>query len=211
MIKTDFNKMKITFKYWITGKASSNSHYYTVLKAMELAEKYHCGKRKDGQHEFSHQLMICLYLSTLDLYFINPPLVYITALWHDLYEDYDCPQLREEMKVISEDGFNMAVRISKIRNGKKITYEQYFSEMSNCFICSIVKLADRISNISTMIGIFSFDKQTSYLKDLDDWFFPMLKLAKRTFPEQERAYENIKCILVSQQSTILATRNDLGY
>ena len=80
--------------------------------------------------------------------------------------------------------------------------------MEQCDVCSIVKLTDRIHNISTMIGVFSEEKQNKYLEEVDTYFFPILKTAKRLFPEQENAYENLKSMLTVQKETIKRVRED---
>jgi (p)ppGpp synthase/HD superfamily hydrolase len=212
MNNVEFKKLRNTIRSELQGMAKLDKRYYIVLKGFNLADKYHSGKRKDGQPEFSHQLMIVGYLLTIIDSLENAPMVILAALWHDLYEDYHnkCSLLVGLMKAISEEGFIYAVRLSKIRDGKKISYEQYFKEMSECIVCSIVKLVDRASNISTMIGVFDFDKQDGYLQDLIDWFFPMLKKAKRLFPEQKSAYENVKSFLTCQRDTIVAVRAEVA-
>ncbi len=53
----NFEKMKIAIRYWMIGKG-----YYTALKAMDFAEQYHTGTRKDGNHEFSHQISQVNYI-----------------------------------------------------------------------------------------------------------------------------------------------------
>jgi hypothetical protein len=208
MNEVGFEKLKLTLRHKIQGMAYTNKKYNVVLKAFNLAEKYHNGKRKDGQPEFSHQLMIVAYLLTIEKSLVNAPMVILAALWHDLYEDYydEFPEVVDEMKAISEEGFIYSYRLAKVRDGEKISYEQYFKEMTSCIICSIVKLVDRASNISTMVGIFTVEKQTNYLDELNMWFFPMLKQARRLFPEQESAYENIKTILIIQRDTITKMR-----
>lgn len=208
MTKTDHKKLLQAFRYWILGRAESNPDYFRVLKAIELAKKYHKGSRKDGAPEFSHQVTIVTYLMTLHSFFSNPVAVFIVALLHDTYEDY--PESEAEIRMLFPDEWAMIYRISKVRGGKKIPYEQYFGEMQECEVCSIVKLADRIANISTMVGVFSIEKQDSYIKDLEDWFFPMLKFAKRMFPEQTAAYENMKCMLYVMKDTILKVREDIS-
>ena len=202
-----FKKLKVSFRYWLLGKAEENPDYYRVLDAMEIAEKYHNGKRKDGSPEFTHQISICMYLKTLHKYFKDPVTVFIVALLHDTLEDYE-DECKEELRREFPNEFKYFVRISKVRNGIKIPYEQYFGEMRDCAICSIVKLADRIANISTMIGVFTYEKQTQYLEEVNTWFLPMLKHARRMFPSQEPAYENLKMLLQVQRDTILAVRKE---
>jgi (p)ppGpp synthase/HD superfamily hydrolase len=203
-----FKKMKSTLRYWLLGKADDNPEYYRVLKSMEIAEKYHTGTRKDGKTpEFSHQLFICLYLKTMHKYLKDPVTTLITALLHDTLEDYFEESSAELMRLFPNE-YHLIMRISKVRNGVKIPYDQYFGEMKDCHICSIVKLADRVANISTMIGVFTEEKQISYLEEVNAWFLPMLKYARRMFPEQELAYENVKSFLIMQKDTILALREE---
>lgn len=197
----DYKKIRIAFRNYILGKSQYEKGYLKVLKAMEIAEKYHRKTRKDGQAEVSHQYVICSYLMSIEATLDNPIACYIVALLHDTYEDYQYEIVdgiltaEEEIKKELPEYFNMIVCISKIRNGEKIKYEQYFDEISNCPVCSIVKLADRVHNISTMVEPFSEEKQIEYLQDLLDWFLPMAKKAKRNFPSQTAAYENFKFIL----------------
>lgn len=200
-----FKKLKVSFRYWLLGKAEENPDYYRVLEAMEVAEKYHNGQRKDGSPEFTHQITICMYLKTIHKYLKDPVKVFIVALLHDTLEDY-YEESKRELQAKFPEEYEYFVRISKVREGVKIPYEQYFGEMKNCYICSVVKLADRIANISTMIGVFSYDKQTQYLEEVNIWFLPMLKHARRMFPQQESAYENLKMLLQVQRDTILAVR-----
>ena len=203
---TEFKKLRLSFRYWILGKAEENKDYFRVLKALNIAEKYHNGQRKDGTPEMIHQYSIVSYLRTIHKNFINPVDVFIVAILHDTYEDY--PESEDELKTTFPDLFDHFVRISKIRDGEKIAYPQYFGEMEQCDVCSIVKLTDRIHNISTMIGVFSEEKQNKYLEEVDTYFFPMLKTAKRLFPEQENAYENLKSMLTVQKETIKRVREN---
>lgn len=206
MNSTEFKKLKQSFRYWVLGKAENEPEYYKVLKALEIAEKYHTGKRKGGQPELSHQIAICSYLRTIHKYFIDPVAVFVVALLHDTPEDYkeSIPEIQKELPEYAP----MTMTMSKVREGKGIPYPVYFGEMTVCPVCSIVKLADRIANVSTMIGVFSIEKQDRYLQDLIDWFFPMLKKAKRLFPEQEPAYENAKTFLHIIRDSIIKTRED---
>ena len=203
---TEFKKLRQAFRYWTLGKAEEDKNYFDILKALNIAEKYHTGQRKDGTPELIHQYSIVSYLRTIHKSLINPVDVFIVAILHDTYEDY--PESEQELRDSFPDLFNHFVRVSKIRDGQKIPYEQYFGEMEKCDVCSIVKLTDRIHNISTMIGVFSEEKQNKYLEEVDTYFFPMLKTAKRLFPEQENAYENLKSMLTVQKETIKRVRED---
>jgi hypothetical protein len=71
-------------------------------------------------------------------------------------------------------------------------------------VASIVKPADRIDNQGSMVGVFTIEKQKSYIVETQEFILPALKEAKRRFPEQELAYENLKGMLSSQISLLQA-------
>lgn len=206
MKNVNYVKTKQAIKYWLLGKAEHNHQYYDVLKAMDYAEKITTGFRKDGVTPvFQHQVSIALYLKTIHAFFINPVEVFVLAFLHDVYEDYPeaigelenlFPQYVEKVKVLSKRDFSS--------NGELInkSYQDYFTEMQKCPSCSLVKGVDRLHNLATMIGVFNKEKQLSYCQEVEDYFLPMLKQARKTFPEQENAYENLKSVLSLQIETV---------
>lgn len=199
----DYKKTRSVFRHYILGKVKSDKRYLDVLRMMALIEKYHTGKRKNGEAELSHQYAICAYLMTIEDSLEDPVSCYVVALAHDLYEDY--PESEKELRELFAKYVEMIIRISKIRNGIAIDKFVYFNEMALCMICSIVKLCDRFHNFSTMVEPFNREKQLSYLEDLDDFFLPLLKEAKRRFPEQTAAYENLKFVLTTIRNVLLLT------
>ena len=132
-------------------------------------------------------------MRTIESLIINPIAVLVTAFLHDVYEDY--PECENDLKLEFPQFYEYVVKISKIRNGQKISYETYFNDMAYCDVCSVVKAVDRIHNISTMSGVFSQEKKLAYTSEVKQWFLPMLKKARNAFPEQEMVYENLKSVL----------------
>lgn len=145
MNNTKLEKMRIATRYWLQAKAESNHDYYRVIKAIEFMERYHVGMRKDGVTPTTvHQYSIFNHLKTLHAYIENPVSTFITAFLHDTYEDY--PESHASLSRDFPDEYDFIVRVSKIRNGIKLGYDQYFDEMGQCAVCSLVKAADRIHN-----------------------------------------------------------------
>lgn len=196
---TGHKKLRLTMRYYLTGKG-----WHTALKAMNFAEQYHTGTRKDGETpEFNHQIHIAHFVRTLpDL--LYPEETLATAFLHDVVEDYDV-----EIATLIKQFGSMITHSSELvtkRKGvlDKLAIEIYFMGIQNDPIASIVKGADRIHNLQTMIGVFHFEKQKAYVAEVKEYFLPMLKHARREFPEQEAAYMNIKHMLVSQMELIEA-------
>jgi hypothetical protein len=52
--------------------------------------------------------------------------------------------------------------------------------------------------MQTMVGVFTLEKRIKYMEEARTLFLPMLKTARRLFPKQEAAYENIKHVMTSQ-------------
>lgn len=198
-----FEKQKLILRQQLIGAS-----YFEALAMMEFAERYHSGTRKDGiTHEFSHQLGIALYVMTL------PDLVYreetiATVFGHDLKEDFGIPD-SELMAVFRSVEFASRVVeaidcVSKKYRDEERDEDVLFERMAKNIIASIVKGADRMHNIQTMVGVFTAEKQRSYIAYAKEKILPMLKKARRNFPHQVRAYENIKFVLLSQIELIEA-------
>lgn len=189
----NFEKYLISLRYWMLGK-----NYHKAVLAMEFASKYHVGTRKDGYTpEFHHQISIAHYLRTLpDLR--NQEDVLAAAFLHDTVEDYNVSLTDIESR-FGPDVARAVKKLSKIIKDYKKTPEEYYQGMIDCPIASIVKGGDRVHNHQTMHGAsFSIDKQHKYITETKELILPMLKEARRKYPDQELAYENIKHALKGQ-------------
>lgn len=184
-----YQKLFIALRYYLLG-----AKYYKALRAFDFARKIHAGTRKDGKTpEFQHQVEIALYINTLrDV--MDEERCIATALLHDTLEDYDGVSREDIYNKTDEFVADACVLLNK--NGKKP--ENYFGDISNDHIASLVKGVDRIHNVNSMRGVFSAEKQKEYLAEVEQWFLPMLKNSRNRFPQQTRAYFNIETILRSQ-------------
>lgn len=194
--RTQFEKLEISLRYFLLGR-----EYYDAARALEFAKQYHTGVRKDGvTPEIQHQIEIVHFLRTLLPSFIHPQEVLIAGFLHDTCEDY--PEVTSDI-IEKNFGRRVAHSVGLLdKNGKEPSY--YFEQIGNDEIASIVKGADRIHNLQSMIGVFTSEKQIRYVLEVNQHFLPMLKRARRKFPQQEAAYENIKHLLNSQLELISA-------
>lgn len=184
---TQYDKMKMALRYYLLGKG-----WYVAVDALEFGESIHTGLRKDGvTPEFEHQIRIAHYIRTLDVMY--PEETIAATLLHDVREDYNIAD-RELIRRFGQTITTACILLDK--NGKE--KEAYFQGMAGDAISSLAKGGDRIHNLQTMVGVFKREKQLAYVEEVRTYFFPMLKEARRSFPQQERAYENIKHMLESQ-------------
>lgn len=200
-------KLELSLRYWILGRASADPRWLLAHKALELARSLHTGMRKDGiTPSFQHQLEIAQYLRTLAPSIMDAPSVIAVALLHDTAEDFD--ELISFEYLEREFGATIASavqRLTKKYRGSKMDLAKYLEAIALCPIASLVKGADRINNLQSMLGVFSIPKQREYALEAQTLFLPMLKAARRRFPEQEPAYENIKMMMRSQLQLLKAT------
>lgn len=198
-----FQKRKLILRQQLVG-----ARYYNALIAMEFAEKFHCGLRKDGvTPEFDHQISLALHALTLPNVMFPEELIAVAFL-HDVREDYNVSdvEIRELFvdKEFSDRVARAVDRMTKVVRGVKRDPNALFDDMSNDPIASMAKLLDRAHNFQTMVGVFTIPKQKEYIKEALEYFFPMAKRARRKFPHQVRAYENLKWTLLSQIELIEA-------
>ena len=174
--------------------------FYKAMSALELVRQQEAGYRKDQvTPKFHHQLSVARLVSTLLPHLQYPEETLTAAFLHDLLEDHGGVWTREKL----EEKFDKRVAdavwcLSKKSNGMTKSYESYYEALALCPIGSIVKLADRAHNIQTMHGVFNLDKQRAYVGEVNQWYFPMIRKARREFPRQYGAYENLKILLRCQ-------------
>jgi (p)ppGpp synthase/HD superfamily hydrolase len=186
-------KRENSLRSWLDGK-----EFYKALKAMDFAKSYHNGIRKDGvTPEFDHQVQIALFIRTIHRNLLDIEDILCAVFLHDVREDFGV----EDIVIRSMFGDKIAdavERLTKKFRGILKDRKTYFAEIAKCPIASVVKGCDRIHNVQSMVGVFTIEKQRSYLSEVVDFFLPMLKIARKKFPEQGMAYHNIRHMLRSQ-------------
>jgi (p)ppGpp synthase/HD superfamily hydrolase len=190
-----FSKLYIALKFRLIGL-----HYYNALRALELAKAIHDGLRKDGNTpEFQHQIEIALYIFTLKNV-TNLEGAIICALLHDTEEDYPLKITDSDLRKFGHEEY---ASIKKLNKHAASSIEEYFSVLALDKNGSLVKGIDRINNVQSMSrGKFTIEKQKKYLLEVSNYFLPMLKKARKSFPEQVDAYYNIENMLKSQSELI---------
>lgn len=200
-IQESHQKRKIAMRAYLSGK-----EYYSALKAMALVEEIEVGFRKDGETpKFDHQLKVVEILATLEPWFIFPQETLTVGFLHDVLEDHGERYSTSDLNARFGNTVGYAVWVlSKKNQGMVRTPEAYFEGLGLGPITSLVKLADRAHNISTMIGAFSDEKQLQYAEEVEKYFHPMAKRARKQFPSQYQAYQNLLMILNLQVDLIKA-------
>lgn len=200
-----YEKQRIALRYWLQGAG-----YHRALQAMALAEGYHTGTRKDGETpEFAHQVAIASHLRTLHGHLRHPEETIAAAFLHDIREDYDLAdqEIRSQFGDLVADA---VAAMTKTFRGARREEAEVFDTISRDPIAACVKLCDRAHNLQSMLGVFSSAKMREYIEETERCFFPMVKRARVSFPDEEPALENLKLMLSSQVELLRALVDELG-
>ncbi len=199
-------KAILTLRYRLLGAAHENPDWLLALDALEFSREAHQGMTRDDQITpyIFHPVEAALYVLTLHASLAQPVQTVAATLLHDVLEDCDVKhaQLQERF---GKDVAQAVLRVSKPRltEGRTLDLAQHFSWMALCPIASIVKGADRVNNQGTL-GEQNPGRQMRKVDETETYVLPMLKEARRRFPRQELAYENIKLMLRNQIALVRA-------
>lgn len=141
---------------------------------IEFMKKRHEGqKRIQGTPYYLHPLEVSNILAKNGF----PEEYQIVGLFHDLLEDTDTTY--EEIVGISSSDIAKAVKLLTKEDGYIMA--EYIGEIKKNNMAKMVKLADRIHNLSEA-HLASKKFQEKYIKETEEWF---IDLAKGTVFEQE--------------------------
>jgi len=176
-------------------KAKKTRGVEAVKRAFEMAEKMHAGQfRKDGQPYVIHVVSVAYILEQLNY----DSDTICAALLHDVVED--CGATIDELRdafgdvvadvvdavsaieakdyVFDDDLFEDEENIKASLDNK--TFEKLLSMGVKNRIAFIIKLADRLHNLST-IETFPYAKQLEKVKETERWILPLAKLIKSSY------------------------------
>jgi len=192
-VKETFKKRMLALRYFLIGRG-----YYRAVEALEFASQYHVGTRKDGvTPEFFHQVSIASYVRTLPVPIQDMDALITAVLLHDVCEDYGV-SFDTIRRKFGERVAEIVQLMTNAENGVKLQKDVYYNRLALDALAAIGKGSDRIHNFQSMPGVFSEEKQKSYIQEAEEFIIPMLKQARRQFPVYEAAFENIKLVLESQ-------------
>lgn len=130
-------------------------------------------KGKDNIPYIYHPLLIACHALSLGLDDDN---IISTALLHDVCED--CGVTVDELPVNDTTKEAMALLTKK----RGVNKEEYYKQISQNPIATIVKLLDRCNNVSGMATGFSKEKIVEYIKETEKDVYPLLQRAKNEYP-----------------------------
>lgn len=150
--------------------------YNQALLALSIAEEKHKGvKRKSGEDYIIHPVRIASALISLN---ILDEEVLIAVILHDVLEDTDttADYLRKFFD-------NSTVEIIELLTKEKgVDIKVYINKISLNYKASLIKIADRCHNVSTM-QYFNSKKIDEYIKETIEYILPLCSSLSNTHPE----------------------------
>lgn len=200
MTGTSFNSEKM---YTYLRGLATGAGMKQTLKAMSFARDKHSGQlRKSGEPYIVHPLMMACNAVSIG---IRDDTVIATILLHDVCED--CGVSLAELPV--DDRVRNAVDLMTFRvmdgETKEIAKNRYYNMLLQSREATLTKLLDRCHNVSSMAGTFSEEKLKSYIEETRVHVLPMLRKAKRMYPEDADILFVLKYHIVSVVDSIDAT------
>jgi (p)ppGpp synthase/HD superfamily hydrolase len=190
-------KRRTALRYYLQGTGFS-----LAQEALELALRLHDGTRKDKvTPEWAHPMTVTLYLTTLAPTFgRRAEHILAASLLHDVLEDK--PFTIDEMRL--RFGVEIANTVVALSHKQRLDPEAvrekaaYYARMHLDPAAGIIKAADRIHNLGSMVGVFTHEKQVGYVWETRQHILPMLKRSREHHPSLMLPLQNAKLVLEGQ-------------
>lgn len=173
-----------------------------TLRALPFAREKHEGQCRCGKEKIPyiyHPLLVSCHALALGL---GEDALVATALLHDVCED--CGVLPEELPV-EEDVKEAVILLTKDSTAAGETKEakvKYFAKISGNKIAIMVKLLDRCNNVSSMALSFKSKRMAEYIKETEEWIYPLFEKANKDYPEYSDKVFLLKYQIVSMVQSL---------
>ncbi len=167
------------------GAYCNAKHLYQTKRALAFAREKHDGQYRKPGHSAErvpyiyHPLLLTCHALALGL---EEDDLLSTCLLHDVCED--CGVKPEVLPV--NDQTREAVRLlTKPENFGKTDpeYKTYYEGIAGNRIALIVKLLDRCNNISGMATSFTDQRMAEYIKETQEYIYPLMEKVKYEYPQ----------------------------
>ncbi len=173
--KISVEKMYTYLRGYCEAKDYTNS-----LISLPLAREIHSEqKRKDGEPYIIHPMFVAVFLIDLG---IDSDVLLASSLLHDTIEDQQADltivPIANEIKQIVW----LLTFIQQKNETKDEALKDYYAKIQNCIPALLIKLVDRLHNLSTMANAFSTEKMQEYVLETVNYVLPLIKIAKKQCP-----------------------------
>lgn len=151
-------------------------NFNKALEALVLAEEKHNGQfRKSGEPYISHPIRVCSSLISLGI--VNE-VVFCASLLHDVLEDTTATE--DDLRRKFDDKTVDVIILLTKKSG--MSTELYYKEIEKSPEATIIKLADRCHNASTMT-FFKEGKREEYVDETEKYAYRLCSKGADIYPE----------------------------
>lgn len=206
------------YSFVLRDRMFSEEHMYTFIKSAAAAKKFnntmkalpymkevHDGQfRKDSSGQkipyIYHPLMMACNALALG---IEEDDIIAAILLHDVLEDCggvaeDLPvndNVRKTVMVVTKTKAEKALEgVSRIANKR---LDRYYDGISSCRDAMVVKILDRLNNVSCMATGFTRDRMAEYIEETEYYILPMMDKLRGEYPEFYNAMFLVKYQMLS--------------
>ena len=145
--------------------------------AITKASLLHKGqKRKLGEDYIEHPMRVANKLKMLKLQDEN---LLAAALLHDVLED--CEVTESELRECFNEEIVKIVKL--LSKDKVIPTELYYTYILSNPFATLIKIADRCHNVSTMVEAFTKTKIKEYIEETNNYVIPLCREAVNLYPQ----------------------------
>ena len=154
-----------------------------IEKAFDLVAIKHADQvRKSGKPYLVHLIEVAWLVATFGL----DTQAVAAGLLHDVIEDYPERYSFDELReTYSKNVFEIVQRVTKkpdFDKKKPEDHKEYYTATLESPEAVLVKAGDRIHNIQSVSGL-KLERQKEYVLEVEEYFFPMIKKARREYPD----------------------------
>ena len=217
---------KKPYAFAMRERLFSEDHMYTYVKAAAASQgmdntlkalpymkaKHHGQLRKtNGEEEIpyiSHPLMMACHAFALQ---INEDDIIAAILLHDVLED--CGGIADDLPV--NDHVRMTVmavtrtKAEKAKDGvsrvKNRMLDRYYGGISENRDAMVVKILDRLNNVSSMAMGFTKERMSEYIEETEYYILPMMDKLRNESPEFCNAMFLVKYQMLSVLESLKRT------
>jgi len=159
--------------------------YLELELALVIAKQSHSGQfRKAMKYHIpepyvSHPIRVASHLMSLG---IDDETTLVAAVLHDVIEDTDVNKFTLSTAGISDDSIEAILLVSKTGKMNDEQAKTHFDNILFSKEASLVKVSDRVHNVSTMVGAFTDEKVRAYIDETRTYILPLAKKAKDRYP-----------------------------
>jgi len=168
--------------YTFLKSAARAKNLSQTLAALPYARDKHKGQYRKGEGQIPyiiHPLMMACHALAMGL---EDDDILTALLFHDIVED--CGVSVAELP--ASDAVKKAVSLVSHNIGYK-SDKQYFDDIKNDPLASLIKCIDRVNNLSQMATGFTHDKMVRYVVETENYIVPLLTVVKNRSPEWNNA------------------------